>query len=62
MGRRNPYRARGRMKGYSIAADKRRIARGGKDVWWLWVLGFVTIPVAGIGFILMIIAAGIESE
>ena len=58
---RNPYRARGRMKGYSIAADKRRMARGGVDTSWLWIIGFVTAPM-GIGILLIIIAIGLENE
>ena len=57
---RNPYMARGRMKGFYSAADKRRIAKGGKDAGLLWVLGFVTLPL-GIGVILIILAIMIEA-
>ena len=58
---RNPYRARGRMKGYSIASNKRRIARGGTNAGWLWVLGFITLPL-GIGILIIVMAIIIEWE
>ncbi len=57
---RNPYRARGRMKGYSTASDKRRIARGGSDTSLLWILGFITLPI-GIGVIFIILAIMMEA-
>ena len=57
---RNPYRARGRMKGYTTAANKRRIAKGGTDAGWLWVLGFITLPM-GVGVVFIIMAIIMEA-
>jgi len=59
MGRRNPYRARGRMKGIAGSKERERLKRGGTNTAWLWIIGFVTLPI-GIGVIFILTAIIIE--
>ncbi len=47
------------MKGIGISKDRQRRANGGVDTSWLWIIGFVTMPI-GIGVFFILVAIALE--